>query len=75
MTPSSQRRAVPKYGWPSASYWARMGAAMASSSAAERLPYCLLSCSRLMMTMTWAACSAPMTETRELGQVKRKRGP
>src|SRR5688572_22137232 len=67
MTPSSQRRAVAKYGDPSRSYVSRIGASKASRSVSS------LNSPRTV-DRTRAACWPPMTEIRAFGHVHRKRG-
>ena len=59
ITPSSQSRAVAKYGWPWRSYWSR------SDAPTSGWP---------TVSMTVAACSPPITEMRALGHMNRKRG-
>ena len=63
---------------PMASYgthdWSMIGCLNAASSAADQLPPPRSMASRFTVASTPAACSPPITEIRELGQVQRKRG-
>ena len=74
MMPSSQMRAVAKYGWPSRSKLSSTGCLKAASSAALQVLPSASMFSRLTVASTPAACGPPITEMRALGQVNRKRG-
>ena len=54
-------------------FW-RMAASIFSSVSLRFLPS-LRHLSRVMISITPAACSPPITEVRELGQAKMKSGP